>query len=355
MFSNRPVTVFVALFGLLISMACALAQDLRQVTVRFPTGSSGTKLQDSITGYQSVAYRIDARAGQLMEISLATRHNGTYFNVYEPGRGSGDEALAVSELTGPLVPEINRFAGALPKDGAYTVVVYMVRAAARRNEKADYTLGVSVSAKGAAIQSPPAGGDFADSLAGGPDFWEVHGVEAGDQLNVRQGPNTHSTIVARVNNGMVLANRGCRIDGKQRWCQVGATDGGNYAGWVNGRYLREGSPAVAGVPAQQGGDALVAGTPYNATGMVRCVIGAVQNASQCSFGVIRFGGGTAEVVLTRPDGGALSIHFVDGQAVAYDRNQPGQGGFSSTRVQDLTIVNIGPDRYELVDAIVFGG
>ncbi|MEV8468773.1 SH3 domain-containing protein [Fluviibacterium sp. DFM31] len=92
--------------------------------------------------------------------------------------------------------------------------------------------------------------NFADGDAGGPDFWEVTGVAAGDFLNIRTGPSTRYSIVARAPNGLTLRNLGCSGTGSSRWCHVQTPDG-NYDGWVAGRYLREGAaPAAAGAGIQ---------------------------------------------------------------------------------------------------------
>ncbi len=355
MANHRIETLFMAVAALVMMAAAAFGQDQRNVTVHFPAGSSGTSFNEQIIGNQSVAYIIGARAGQVMDVSLSTGNGAVYFNIYAPGSGPGGEALAVSEMIGPMVPDINKFSGALPQDGNYTIVVYMVRAAARRNEKAQYSLSISIPPKAAAIHSAPAGGDFADGLAGGPDYWQVFGVAAGDQLNLRDAPTTHSQVIARLGNGAVVSNRGCKMEGRQRWCRVESADSPGMQGWVNGHYLRESANASGGAPLPQAGDALVEDMPYNATGMVRCVINGSQVASECHFGVLRFGNGSADIVINRPDGVSHTIHMVNGEAVAYDRNQPGQGGFSGKRIEDFVIVTIGTDRYEFPDAIAFGG
>ena len=168
----------------------------------------------------SVSYTLSAKAGQVMTVVLKPSNTATYFNVYAPGRGPGDEALAVSEMTGPMVPDMNQFKGALPETGVYTVSVYLYRSAARRNEKSNYTLDIAIAAQGGASEVPPVQGDFADGLAGGPDFWEVTGVPAGDTLNMRKGPSTKDSVVMAFANGSVLRNKGCRMEGGQRWCQV---------------------------------------------------------------------------------------------------------------------------------------
>jgi hypothetical protein len=83
--------------------------------------------------------------------------------------------------------------------------------------------------------------DYADGLAGGPDFWEVHGVARGDRLKVRRGPSAREHVVTDLDNGAVLRNRGCEIHGGQRWCRISMRDDPSVHGWVAGRYLRESS------------------------------------------------------------------------------------------------------------------
>ena len=75
--------------------------------------------------------------------------------------------------------------------------------------------------------------------------------------------------------------------------------------------------AVApGAPARAG-DAKVAGTPYHATGEVRCAAGTAA-WSMCAFGVIRGGPGNAEVHLTAPDGTTRVLRFAGSRPAARD-------------------------------------
>lgn len=80
---------------------------------------------------------------------------------------------------------------------------------------------------------PPEGG------AGGPDFYVVAGLTAGDTLNVRSQASTQGSIIAQLATGAKVRNLGCRQSGQTRWCQVRTTGGVVVTGWVNGRYLRE--------------------------------------------------------------------------------------------------------------------
>jgi uncharacterized protein YgiM (DUF1202 family) len=83
--------------------------------------------------------------------------------------------------------------------------------------------------------------DFADGLAGGPDFWEVAGVTAGDTLNLRAGPSAHERVLGELGNGSILRNLGCKMADGQRWCRVARPEDTRSEGWVAGRYLRESS------------------------------------------------------------------------------------------------------------------
>lgn len=75
---------------------------------------------------------------------------------------------------------------------------------------------------------------------GGPDFYVVRGLSAGDTLNVRTRPSTQGEVIARLAQGARVRNLGCETSGQTRWCKIQTTGGVEVTGWVNGRYLREG-------------------------------------------------------------------------------------------------------------------
>jgi hypothetical protein len=87
------------------------ADEIRNVDVRFTAGTSQAALTDAIVGYNSVLYRVGAEAGQTMRVTLSASNGATYFNVYAPGRGPGDEALATGQNTQPLNDWTGIFAG----------------------------------------------------------------------------------------------------------------------------------------------------------------------------------------------------------------------------------------------------
>ncbi|MFO1104511.1 MAG: SH3 domain-containing protein [Amaricoccus sp.] len=99
-------------------------------------------------------------------------------------------------------------------------------------------LGVVAAAGAVAAETAPPAPDFADSLAGGPDFWAVAGLAADGRLNLRAEPVT-GEVIAWLPEGTVLHNLGCRIAEGQRWCRVRERDGAHREGWASGRYLRE--------------------------------------------------------------------------------------------------------------------
>lgn len=237
----KSLPVLVAAMMLLTS-GLAHADDVRVKQIRFPAGRTGTVIHDRITGRNTVSYIVGAEAGQTMAVTLKASNTATYFNVYGPGRGPGDQALANSGMTGSTVPDINRFSAKLPASGTYTINVYLYRAAARRKERSDYTLDISVSALGAAALKAPVQTDYADGLQGGPDFWTVKTASPTARIAIRSRPSAASDRVAEAVDGAILRNLGCRMNEGRRWCRVESTGRVIVSGWAEGGLLREGSP-----------------------------------------------------------------------------------------------------------------
>lgn len=105
--------------------------------VRFARGKSEVLIRDRLVGRQYVDYQVQAAAGQHMSIRLTGSNGAGYFNLLPPD--SNAVAMAVGELSG------NRFDGQLPDDGVYTVRVFLMRSAARRNQASNYTLKVGIA------------------------------------------------------------------------------------------------------------------------------------------------------------------------------------------------------------------
>ncbi len=114
----------------------AVSDEINRVRIKFDPGTSSKVVESSITGYEGVDYQLNVKEGQYMNISMATRHGATYFNIMEPGEQY--EAIYNGSIGG------NQFEGTAAKSGDYTIRVYMMRSAARRNEKADFRLEMIV-------------------------------------------------------------------------------------------------------------------------------------------------------------------------------------------------------------------
>lgn len=125
---------------LLAGMPAHAAENERTVqAVHFAQGSSSAVIKGSIHGYHYIDYQLRAGAGQTLKVSLLTANGANYFNILPPG--SVDVAMYIASTGG------NRFEGLLPDDGVYTVRVYLMRAAARRNERADFSLAIGLTGK----------------------------------------------------------------------------------------------------------------------------------------------------------------------------------------------------------------
>ena len=137
---NRFPAVPAALALLLFFGAVpAHAQDeIRSERVQFKKGAASAVVKGRLKGYASVDYLVRAGAGQTIAVSLKPSNRSTYFNLLPPG--SKDVAMYAAQ-TG------EDYTGILPADGDYAIRVYLVRAAARRNESSDYTLTVGVTGK----------------------------------------------------------------------------------------------------------------------------------------------------------------------------------------------------------------
>jgi len=244
---NIPLTI--AWLLLVVCPLSVAAESIEVKRISFAAGTSSATVKGSITGDKIVDYKLGAKAGQKISVTFQTSSGSNYFNLMAPGE------TEVAFFNGSN--EGNRYEGNLPKTGDYTVRVYLMRSAARRNEKANYTLTVGIS----------------------------------------------------------------------------------------------GSAARA----EHRGDAKVAGTPYHATGNVPCAMKPEQPTGSCHFGVTREGNGTGTVTVTRPDGHTRMIFFKQGKATGYDKSQADSGQFSAKQQGDLSIIRIGQERYEIPDAVIFGG
>jgi hypothetical protein len=118
------------------AMSAWAADGVREEAVHFAKGKSSATVKGTIKGDESVNYKLGAAAGQTMTVTLKPSNKSTYFNVVAPG---ADSAMFIGSTEG------NRFSGTLPKAGDYTVQVYLMRNAARRNETSSYTVDFRIA------------------------------------------------------------------------------------------------------------------------------------------------------------------------------------------------------------------
>jgi len=145
-----------------IAAAAAVQADdrIRREHVQFESGQSSIVIEDSISDYDVIDYLVDARAGQTLTVELETDHGSNYFNVIPPDEDS--VATFIGSSAGKL------FSGTLDLDGDWKVRVYLMRAAARRRETANYALSLSVTGLPDAERARAAN-DF------GPSSWDARG------------------------------------------------------------------------------------------------------------------------------------------------------------------------------------
>ena len=237
-----------ALAGLLPAAGVVAADgDQRIEVVRFAKDASSATLTGSIKGNQYVDYKVRAGAGQTLSVMLKSGNPQNYFNINPPGT---ETSMFIGSTSGHQAKRV------LPNDGDYSIRVYLMRAAARRDETGSYTLTVS-------------------------------------------------------------------LDGKAL-------------------------PALSAAK-----DALIRGTPFHASGYMKCTRADNPQLKSCDGYVIRRGrDGTATLEVRWPDGIKRSVLFVRMQPTASDSTNT----MTYTRTGEVTVVSIGNDeRYEVPDVLLTGG
>lgn len=315
------LSVVALFFG--TSAGAATAQTVQ--TIDRPT--EGTILTGTVSGDETVSYAVRGEAGMRLSVDLSSANGGLTFNILPQGSQS---ALFIGATSGNVADL------PLPEAGTYIVQIALVRAAARRGETADFSLGIGLG-----------GPDFADGLAGGPDWWAVSGVKAG-ALNLRSGPGTRYAMIGKAQNGEVMQNLGCRLSGQTRWCRVRVAVSG-VQGWAAGAFLVE-SAAPQAARAAAGGPK-GEGAAFDATGEISCAPAAGQDMRPCAFGVVRDGPGNAGVWIALGDGVERQILFEGGKPIAANTAAP--LGFDDAG--GVFLVRVGDERYDIPDAVVNGG
>jgi hypothetical protein len=114
--------------------ASAAGQLARHMTEL--SGAPQTKtMRGKLRAHDTAEYNIRLRAGQSLTVTLKTNRRSNYFNVVGPGEG---DALFVGSRDGA------RYSAKVAQDGDYKISVYLMANAARRDERANYTLKIAV-------------------------------------------------------------------------------------------------------------------------------------------------------------------------------------------------------------------
>ena len=222
------------------SVVQAQDRDYRKEVIRFSPGNAGATVRDQLRGFELVDYIVRARSGQRLGVVLRASNPSTYFNILEPG----ERDVAIYNSSSAR----NSYSDVLRRDGEYRIRVYLIRAAARRGERTEYTLSVDMT--GAGTDRPPSSGRPPQQET----YWEVY-VANGPHLNIRERPSYSARVATRLNNGTVVRSRTCETYDGRRWCEIARADNGALLGWADARFLRHSGPPHGQPPSQPPGQA----------------------------------------------------------------------------------------------------
>ena len=133
------VSASLALAALSLSVAVSAAPGGKQEQVMFAAGKSAKTVKGSVQGKAYIDYLVTAKAGQSLSVALKPTKTTAYFNVNVPGSSL---ALYNGSSSGGTLK--NRL---LANDGTYPIRVYLMGGAADSNQKADFSLDISVTGK----------------------------------------------------------------------------------------------------------------------------------------------------------------------------------------------------------------
>lgn len=197
----RALTVASALGLMMGSLPAQAAGDgsPQPRAVQFAKGTSSAQLRGTVKGSGDIAYTVTARAGQTLTVSMKPSNASLYFNINPPG---SLVSMFVGNMSGQDAQVM------LPSDGTYTVLVYLMRNAARRNESATFTLNVGVTG-----QPLPALTGAQDARIAGTPFHAAAavaclptGAEPGGQCKasvIRRGRDGTATVEIQAANGLL--------------------------------------------------------------------------------------------------------------------------------------------------------
>lgn len=195
--------VLCILLGLSLPVHAAPEAARTVKKVSFAAGSDSALFKGSVKGRGYTDYQLRAGAGQTLKASLQVSNRSTYFNILPPG--SRDVAMFI-EGGGD-----RSFDGLLPDDGVYTLRVYLVRAAARRQEAADFTLSIGLAGK--ALAPLPA---KVDALVSGTRYHATTTVACEPAYAKSKARACEAGVVRRGHDGTATVELRWDSNGKRR-------------------------------------------------------------------------------------------------------------------------------------------
>ena len=132
--STQKIFAAVAITASLTFGIAAPSLAQAHTVVHFSRGNDNGYVRSSIRGEQYHDYILGAKAGQKISVSLITK-GAAYFNILAPG---GNRAIYNSSTSG------NDGSVQLPRNGDYTVRVYLMGNAKNRNQTVPFELSVGI-------------------------------------------------------------------------------------------------------------------------------------------------------------------------------------------------------------------
>ncbi len=198
---NKSRSLIASALILLLSVAAsanATAPDVRIERVDFASGATSRVIKGQVKGDHYVDYPLRGGAGQTLSVEMKSSNAANYFNINPPG---SEMSMFIGSTSGA------RFSGVLPADGDYTVRVYLMRNAARRNESGNYTLTLGLT--GQSLMATPAA---KDALIPGTPFHAAATIACAPPLAareitceafvIRRGFDGTATVEIRWGNGL---------------------------------------------------------------------------------------------------------------------------------------------------------
>ena len=383
--------------------AKALLSQTEALTVlEIPVGQTKSIDKGQINGYNSDAYAVFVPGGAHIKVKMKTESTAAYFNVHDVKDQSG-AAVHRGELDGPVAT--------IKTDvpATYLIRPFLVRAAARRSEQAQYSLEIKVAESGKKEDTPQAGKTEVDTKAAQsllsadetlsvlniaiedthpPKEGTIKGykstayavaVPAGATLRVEMQTKSKSAYfsVQNVKDQSGAAVHSGDVDGPIAVIKV--TEPGTYLirPYLFRNAAREGQTAdytmyvdlmdtskmqSADTGSESGKTYTAKGGPteYDASGSCKCSLGPdAKLGDMCEFRVMR--AKTTEIWIVNvanPDDFRI-LNFSNGSQQdpsKGDWSLLGTGKLTVKRVEDSWIVSIdGQEHYEIVDAIIWGG